>query len=116
MTDSILESIKKTLNLDPSDDSFDIDIKIHINSVFLTLEQLGVGPVGGFSIDGNTETWANYLGTTDKNLSAVKSYVYLRVRLLFDPPATSFAIQSFEKQINELEFRLNAHAERSTMA
>lgn len=114
MTDSILDSMKKALNIDPSDDSFDIDILIHINSVFLTLSQLGVGPTGGFEITGNTETWESYLGTTDKNLSAVKSYMYLRVRLLFDPPATSFAITSFEKQIDVFEFRLNAQAELTT--
>jgi hypothetical protein len=114
MADSILDTMKKTLNIDPSDDAFDTDIMIHINSVFLSLNQLGVGPIDGFAITGSEETWEQYLGTTDKNLSAVKSYMYLRVRLLFDPPATSFAITSYEKQIDMFEFRLNVQAERTT--
>lgn len=114
MAESILDSIKKTLNIDPSDTAFDTDIQIHINSVFLTLNQLGIGPVDGYMITGNEETWDDYLGVTDKNLAAVKSYMYLRVRLLFDPPATSYVITSFEKQIDQFEFRLNVNAERGT--
>ena len=104
--DSILDSVKKVLGFDSEYDAFDIDIVMHINSVFSTLQQLGVGPKDGFSIDDNSATWDEFIGTA-KNISSVKSYVYLKARLMFDPPATSFAIAAFEKQATELEWRLN---------
>lgn len=111
--DSILDSTKKILGLDPEYDVFDVDIITHINSAFFTLNQLGVGPVEGFMIEDDTTTWSEYLGG-QINLNAVKTYVYLRVRLLFDPPQTSFAISAMEKQIQELEWRLNVHREGVT--
>lgn len=111
MADSILNSIKKPLGLDPEYTAFDTDVIMHINSVFFSLSQLGIGPAGGFSIDDNVATWDEYLGIELTNLHAVKTYMYLRVRLLFDPPATSFAIAAMEKQITEFEWRLNAHRE-----
>lgn len=110
MAESILDSIKKVLNLDEDDTSFDEDVKMHINSVFFDLNQLGVGPVEGFEIVDKTTTWDSYLGA-DKNLNAVKSYMYLRVRLLFDPPSTSFAIDSLQKQVEKYEWRLNVHVD-----
>lgn len=110
MTNSILDSTKKVLNLDLDDTSFDIDVLMHINSVFFDLNQLGVGPLDGFEIADKTTEWVAYLAG-DKNLNAVKSYMYLRVRLLFDPPTTSFAIESFQKQIEKLEWRLNVHSD-----
>jgi hypothetical protein len=103
---SILNSVKKVLGYEVTDTSFDLDIMTHINSVFTVLNQLGVGPTVGFMIEDNTATWATFLGP-DPRLNSVKSYVHLRVRLLFDPPQTSFAIEAFEKQIRELEWRLN---------
>ena len=109
--DSILNSTKKILGLSEEYDVFDLDVITHINSVFSTLEQLGVGPAGGFMIEGDTETWASFFGP-DPRLNAVKSYVYLRVRLLFDPPATSFAVSAMQEQIKELEWRLNVAADR----
>ena len=109
MADSILDTTKKLLGLDPSYDVFDVDIITHINTVFFTLQQLGVGPVGGFSIVDNTATWDDYIGTDQIN--GVKSYTFIRVRLLFDPPATSFAIDSLKKQAEELEWRLNVQQE-----
>lgn len=111
--DSILDSTKKILGLDPEYDVFDVDIISHINSAFFTLNQLGVGPAEGFMILDNTSTWAWFLDG-QINLNAVKTYVYLRVRLLFDPPQTSFAISAMEKQIQELEWRLNVHREGVT--
>lgn len=108
---SILNTTKKALGLDPEYSAFDSDVLLHINGVFFTLNQLGVGPVDGFSIDDDTTTWVDYLGDYDKNLNAVKAYVFLRVRLLFDPPTTSFAIDSMKKQGEELEWRLNVHVE-----
>lgn len=110
MTDSILDSTKKALGLDKGYDVFDTDILMHINSVFSTLNQLGIGPVEGFRIDGSEPTWTSFFGD-DPNLDSVKTYMYLKVRLLFDPPSTSFAIESFKKQAEELEWRLNVYQE-----
>jgi len=103
---SILTSVKKTVNLTEADDSFDLDIIMHINSTFSTLNQLGVGPDDGFEIEDSTETWDAFLGT-DKRYNFVKSYVYLRVRLLFDPPQSSFLGDSVQKQIDEYVVRIN---------
>jgi len=113
MTDSILINTKKTLGIDVLYTAFDVDIILHINSVFSTLNQLGLGPIEGFSITGNTEIWAAFTGG-DMNLNAVKSYMYLRVRLLFDPPSTSYLITSLEEQARELEWRLNVVREFET--
>lgn len=112
MTDSILTSMKKVLGIDESYTVFDMDIIMHINSVFVTLNQLGVGPSTGYSIVDATDTWTDFLGE-QSNLASVKSYMYMKVRLMFDPPATSFAIASFEKMIAEYEFRLNLEAEKT---
>lgn len=103
--DSILDSTKKILGMAPEFKAFDLDILTHINSVFSDLEQIGVGPAGGFFIEDETALWGDLLGT-DPRLNRVKSYVFLRVRLLFDPPATSFAIASLEKQAEQMEWRL----------
>lgn len=113
MDDRILPTIKKLLGIDENDKSFDVDITMHINSALGTLQQLGVGPPDGFAIEDDTATWATFLGT-DFSMNPVKTYVYLRVRLLFDPPATSFAIDAYTKQCQELEWRLNARREEQT--
>jgi hypothetical protein len=102
---SILSSVKKILGVAETDTSFDLDIMIHINSAFATLNQLGIGPPEGFEIEDSDDTWDDFV--TDKRMSSMKSYVYLRVRLLFDPPSTSFALDSMQKQIEQLEWRLN---------
>lgn len=106
MAQSIFTSVKKVVGLSESDTSFDDDILMHINSVFSTLNQLGIGPETGFEIEDSIPTWDAFIGT-DLRLNFVKTYVYLRVRLVFDPPATSFAIDSMNKQIEELEWRIN---------
>jgi hypothetical protein len=107
---SILDSVKKVLGLDADYTEFDMDVVMHINTTFTTLQQLAVGPKTGFAIVDNTLLWSDY--TDNLNLlGAVRSYVYLRVRMLFDPPATSFTIEAFTKQIQELEWRLNVMAE-----
>lgn len=103
--DSILNSTKKVLGLSETYDAFDIDIKTHINTCFFTLSQLGVGPAEGFMIDGEDAVWDDFTAGII-NLNAVKTYVYLRVRLLFDPPATSYHINAIQEQIKELEYRL----------
>lgn len=108
--DNILDGIKKPLGIDPSDTSFDADIIMHINSAFLAANQLGVGTAEVFSIKDATKTWTDFLGgATD--LEAVKSYIYLKVRLLFDPPSSTSLIDAMTFQINELEWRLIAQAE-----
>ena len=103
---SILITIKKTLGIDSSYEAFDTDILMHINSVLATLNQLGVGPEDGFQIEDNTATWESLLGT-DPRLNNIKSYVYLKVRLRFDPPSTSFAIKAVEDLARELEYRIS---------
>ena len=116
MINSILTSIKKMLGITEEYDAFDDDIIMHINSVFLTLKQMGVGPSTGFRIDDAGETWENYIPTEDNPdnielLSAVKTYIHLKVKMLFDPPASAAITSSYEKQIAELEWRLNLEAE-----
>lgn len=110
MTESILTSTKKVLGIDAAYDAFDLDIITHINSAFNTLHQLDVGPIDGFFITGADEVWQSF---TENNvfLNSVKSYVYLRVRMLFDPPATSFHLEAIKEQIRELEWRLNVYRE-----
>ena len=110
MSDSILTSTKKNLGIVEAYEVFDADITMHINSAFSTLNQLGVGPEQGFMIEDKTALWSQFL-EGDLRLNNVKSYVYLRVRLLFDPPGTSFAIASFKDQIEELEWRINTQRE-----
>lgn len=110
METSILKSVKKVLGLEADYMAFDQDVLMHINSVFTILQQLGIGPDAGFAIEDDTATWDTFLGD-DPKLNSVKSYIWLRVRLLFDPPQTSFVLQSMEKQIQELEWRLNVQRE-----
>lgn len=106
MADSILDSVKKSLGLQADYDVFDADIIMHINTAFGTLNQLGVGPEEGFMIEGPEPTWDTFL-MGDKRLNPVKSYVYLRARLLFDPPTTAYLVTANESQVKELEWRLN---------
>ena len=103
---SILQSTKKLLGLDASYDAFDLDITTHINSAFSTLYQAGVGPLEGFFIEDDTNTWDQFIGNK-MYINDVKTYIYLRVRLLFDPPVSSFGLAAIEKQIEELIWRLN---------
>lgn len=104
--DSILNSVKRVLGLDFDYTPFDQDIIMHINSAFSTLEQLGVGPAGGYQIEDSDNKWEEFIGV-DYRLNSVKTYVCLRVRMIFDPPPTSFAVDAMRKQIEELEWRLN---------
>lgn len=113
MDDSILDSIKKLLGFDPDYTAFDTDIMIHINSTIMGLEQLGVGN-NNYQISSKDDTWGNYLAGTNINLEAVKSFIYLKVRLIFDPPATSFTIEAYQKQIAEYEWRLFLQAEQTS--
>ena len=107
MSNSILQSTKKNLGLAENYTVFDEDVIMHINSVFSTLNQLGIGPLEGFAITDESSVWEDFL--TDVRLNSVKSYVYLRVKLLFDPPTTSFVLEALKEQIKELEWRMQVY-------
>lgn len=107
METSILTSIKKLLGVAEDYAEFDEDIITHINSVFLNLTQLGVGPEEGFMIEDGTAVWEDFINDSVQ-LQAVKTYVYLKVKLLFDPPLSSSVTESINRMIAELEWRLNA--------
>jgi hypothetical protein len=106
MESSILKSTKKILGIDDTYAVFDLDIITHINSAFSTLHQLGLGPDEGFMIEDATPVWDDFLNG-DNRLNSVKTYVFLKVRSLFDPPSTSYLVEAMNKQITELEWRLN---------
>lgn len=108
--DSILTSIKKLLGIAEDYDHFDQDLIIHINSVLSVLTQLGVGPSEGFSIEDENATWNDFI-PEDKRLSSIRSYVYMKVKLLFDPPLSSSVMESMNRMISEFEWRLNIAAE-----
>ena len=110
MNESILTSIKKLLGVPEDYEHFDMDITMHINSVFVILNQLGVGPSDGFSITDKTASWSDFI-SDNKKLEAVKSYVYMKVRLLFDPPMSSSVMECMNRMISEMESRLNSEAE-----
>ena len=107
METSILTSIKKMLGVAEDYTEFDEDIITHINSIFLNLTQLGVGPEEGFMIEDDTAVWEDFINDSVQ-LQAVKTYVYLKVKLLFDPPLSSSVTESINRMIAELEWRLNA--------
>lgn len=110
MANSILNDTKKMLGLESDYTAFDTDIITHINTAFFNLQQLGIGPTDGYLIEGETETWSDVIGTS-KKLAAVKSYVYLKVRMLFDPPTLSTVIEAMNRQVTEMEWRLRTQAE-----
>lgn len=103
---SILTSVKKLLGIDEEYEAFDPDLIMHINGVFMILNQLGVGPENTFSIVDKTATW-NDFSEDPETLSTVKTYIYLKVRMIFDPPTSSIAAEAFKSCISELEWRLN---------
>jgi hypothetical protein len=113
MEQSILNSVKKVLSIDPEYTAFDLDIITHINSAFSVLQQLGVGPTIGFMIEDDVAVWSDFGTLEDPHLNLVKTCICLRVRMLFDPPTTSYLIGALEKQSQELEWRLNSMREES---
>ncbi len=111
--ESILTSIKKLLGIEADYCDFDADLIMHINSVLSILTQIGVGPSEGFIIEDDSATWSDFLSDTELvNLAAVKSYIHLKVKLLFDMPSSSVADQ-INKLISELEWRLYIIADNS---
>lgn len=113
MDDSILNSTKKTLGIAEEYTAFDVDIVMHINSVLSTLNDLGIGPENGFMIEDDSSTWSDFIGN-DPRLNSVKTYTYLRVRLLFDPPSTQYMVAAYQEQIKEQEWRLSVRRERDS--
>ncbi|WP_407413556.1 hypothetical protein [Methanobrevibacter sp.] len=105
LEESILTSIKKLLGLSADNTAFDTDVTFHINTVFANLIQMGVGPQEGFRITGTSETWGQFT-SNDLLIENVKTYVYIKVKLVFDPPQTSALLDAFKGQAAELEWRL----------
>lgn len=103
--ESILTSIKKLLGIVEEYTQFDTDIIIYINNVFMTLQQLGIGPETGFSITDESEVWTDFIEDSTL-LNSVKTYIYLKVKLLFDQPLSSSTVESFNKMIDEIEWRM----------
>lgn len=108
---SILSTIKKLLGIDEDYAHFDPDIIIYINSAISALRQIGVGPSEGYSIVGAEETWEDYLKEKLPLLTDATNYIYLKTRIIFDPPANSFVLDAIERTIKELEWRLNFEVE-----
>lgn len=101
------------LGIERDFDGFDTDIIIGINNAFMFLNQLGIGPADSYSITGIDELWSDFLDSTT-NLESIKSYIYLKTKLAFDPPLNSFLVKAIETQISELEWRLNTQIEFNT--
>lgn len=113
--ESILTSIKKLLGMTEDYTHFDADIIMHINSAFSTLSQIGVGPITGFTISDKETMWSDFASVSNiSNIENVKMYIYLKTRLIFDPPTSGFLTESINTTIKELEWRLNSQYETNT--
>lgn len=108
---SILTSIKKLLGISEEDENFDMDVIMHINSVFMTLAELGVGPSKGFGIKDKSTTWKDFVDEDHQLYNSLPSYMYAKVKLIFDPPLSSAVLESLNRIISEFEWRLNVAAE-----
>ena len=106
MQDSILMTIRKLVCGNPYADHFDTDLLVHINACFSILNQLGVGPESGFVVTDETQSWSSYVAD-NRILNMVKTYVTLKVKKIFDPPLTSSVLEAMDKEISQLEWRLN---------
>lgn len=107
MSESILTSVKKLLGIQEECEEFDQDILVNINAAIFTLRQIGVGPVEGFTIIDKTQTFQDYLGGGNLEIPQVRMYLYLKTKLGFDPPSSSFVLESIKQMISEAEYRLN---------
>lgn len=110
MEESILITIKKKLGLGKDYDAFDTDVITNINTSLMILGQLGVGPSTGFRITGANETWSDFINDRI-DLEGVKDFIYMKARIVFDPPASSSALQALKEEVKELEFRLNVQVD-----
>jgi hypothetical protein len=113
--ESILNTIKKLLGIDSEDDSFDVDVMAIINSTIPALSQMGIGPANGFIVTSADNTWNEYIGNSTINLEGVKTYLYLKTKLIFDPPTNSTVIDAFNKNLNELEWRMMLAVETNNL-
>ena len=113
MEESILISTKQILGLAADYTVFDLDVLTHINAAFFILNQLGVGPEEGFFVEDDTANWSDFalLVGSEPSISLIRTYIFLKVRMLFDPPQTSFLIEAMNNQIKEYEWRLNVARE-----
>lgn len=112
MEESILTSIKKLLGMTKEYTNFDTDIIIHINTAFMVLNQLGVGPSEGFRIEDDSSTWDEFISDEEAaKFDSVKTYIYLKVKLVFDPPTSGGVMQAMKESISEYEWRLNVQAD-----
>lgn len=111
--DSVLTLIKKLLGIEEEYEHFDVDIMTGINTAFMTLNQLGIGPEYGFSIQDKQATWKDFIGER-KDIEPLKTFIFLTTKLSFDPPPNSFLVDAINKQINEITWRLNVQVETPT--
>lgn len=109
--ESILNVIKKLLGVEPEVPHFDMDIMMHINAAIMRLTQLGVGPSGGYRITGASETWADFIGDRI-DIEGVKLYIYLKAKLMFDPPTSSYVLDAMNRSIQEMEWTLNVQVDK----
>ena len=110
--ESILLTIKKKLGIEAEYTHFDEDIIVEINSAFMALNDIGVGPESTFYITGVNELWSDFLGKS-KDLEAVKTYIYIKCRIVFDPPQSSFVLEALKEQAKEYEWRLSNRADKN---
>ena len=113
--ESILDTIKKLLGIDKDDDSFDTDIIVIINSIIPALSQMGIGPPNGFIITSPDDVWVDYIDSSVINLEGVKTYLYLRTKLIFDPPTNSTVIDALNNNLKELEWRMMLAVETNNL-
>ena len=113
--DSILNNVKKLLGIDSEDDSFDIDVMTMINSTIPSLAQMGIGPSNGYIVTSADDKWTDWITTNDINLQGVKTYLYLKIKLIFDPPTNSTVVEAFNKNLNELEWRMMLAVETNNL-
>lgn len=113
MEQSILKSTKQVLQIGPDDESFDLAIMTHINSAFSTLNDLGVGPEDGFTIEDDVPVWMDFYTDSASQLNQIKVFVFLHSRMLFDPPTTTFHLSAMEKQLEQLTWRINVKREET---
>ena len=113
--ESILDTIKQLLGIPIEDENFDPDIKVYINTVTPNLAQMGIGPKNGFIVTSKTQLWSEYIDSTLINLEGVKQYIYLKVKLIFDPPTNSSTIQAINDSLKELEWRMQLAVETNNL-
>jgi hypothetical protein len=113
--DSILNTIKKLLGIDAEDTSFDTDVIVNINLAIFNLSQIGIGPNNTFIVTSVDQTWSDYIGSSVVNLEGIKNYIYLKTKILFDPPTNSTVMAAFNNNIQELEWRMMRAVETNNL-